>query len=216
MLERFTWFKQSGYRWDGDGLTVYIDPWDVPGEPAPADVILITHAHFDHFSLDDIDRLRTEDTAIVAPRDVAAELEGDVRTVAPGDAVDARGLRVHAVPAYNVVEGREENHPRRNGWVGFLFDLDGRRYYHAGDTDHLPELDAVSADIAFVPIGGGSYTMDGPEAAGLVRTISPQVAVPMHYGFVDGCHSRAEIEVFRNESEPVRVETLEPAGPFEF
>ena len=216
MLEGFTWLKQSGYRWDAGDATVYIDPWDVPEDSPPADVILITHAHFDHLSLDDVERLGGERTVLVAPRDVADELRGDVRPVWPGDAVDVRGVAVQAVPAYNVVEGREENHPRRNGWVGYVLELNGRRYYHAGDTDHLPELEEVTAGLAFLPIGGGGFTMDGREAASLARAIAPEVAVPMHYGFVEGCHDRQEVSTFEAECGPVRVRELEPAVPFEF
>ncbi|HSM52527.1 MAG TPA: MBL fold metallo-hydrolase, partial [Thermoanaerobaculia bacterium] len=85
MLERFTWYKQSSYRWRDDDLVVYIDPWQVTGDPVPADVIFLTHAHYDHYSPDDLGRLRKEDTRIVAPHDIAAELTGNVQAVAPGD-----------------------------------------------------------------------------------------------------------------------------------
>ena len=216
MLERFTWFKQSAYRWDGDGLTVYIDPWGIPDDAPPADAVLITHAHFDHFVMEDIDRVRKDDTVFVAPRDVAAELSGDVHPVAPGDRIDVRGLKGEAVSAYNAVEGRQDNHPKANGWVGYVVDLGGTRCYHAGDTDHLPELEAVPADLAFLPIGGAGYTMNGREAAGLAKAIGPQVAVPMHYGFVEGCHALDETDVFREAASPLRVETLDPVVPFEF
>ena len=216
MLERFTWFKQAAYRWDGDGVTVYIDPWGIPENAPPADVVFITHAHFDHFVMEDIDRIRADRTVFVAPRDVAAELSGEVTAVAPGDAIDVAGIRGEAVPAYNTIEGRTENHPQRNGWVGYVLDLGGTRYYHAGDTDHLPELEGISAQVTFLPIGGAGYTMDGREAAALAKAIAPEVAVPMHYGFVEGCHAADETKVFRTEANPVRVEILEPLAPFEF
>ena len=215
MLERYTWFKQAAYRWDGDGLTVYVDPWGIPDNAPPADVVFITHAHFDHFDLDDITRIRTDDTSFVAPRDVADELSGDVHPVAPGDSVDVRGVKGEAVPAYNFLEGREGNHPKDKGWVGFVLDLGGDRHYHAGDTDHLPELEQVRAQLAFLPIGGAGYTMDGREAAALAKAISPEVAVPMHYGYVEGCHTSDETEVFRAAASPVKVETLSPVVPFE-
>jgi L-ascorbate metabolism protein UlaG (beta-lactamase superfamily) len=211
MLERFTWYRQSAYLWRGDGLNVYIDPWGVTGDP-PADVVFITHAHFDHFNQEDLEKVRRPDTKIVAPRDVAQELSGDVTPVAPGDSIEVAGVAVRAVHAYNVVEERLENHPRENNWVGYVLELGGSTYYHAGDTDHAPELDDVRADVAFLPIGG-TYTMDVGEAAGLAKSIAPRIAVPMHYGFVVGTPEDAE--TFRGEAAPVTVETLDPQNPFE-
>ena len=216
MLDRITWFKQAAYRWDGDGLTVYIDPWGIPDDPPPADLVLITHAHFDHFDLDDVKKITKRDTSFVAPKDVADELSGDVHAVQPGDTIDVRGVKGETVPAYNVLEGREDNHPKAKGWVGYVVDLGGTRYYHAGDTDHLPELEQVTAQVSFLPIGGAGYTMDGTEAAALAKAISPEIAVPMHYGYVDGCHASDETDVFRAKAQPVRVETLQPVAPFEF
>ncbi|HXF36747.1 MAG TPA: MBL fold metallo-hydrolase [Actinomycetota bacterium] len=212
MLERFTWFKQSAFRWDGDGLTVYIDPWGVRDEDPPADVVFITHAHFDHFSMEDLERVRKEGTRFVAPHDVARELSGDVTPVGPGDAVEVGGVRAQAVPAYNVVPERLDKHPKANRWVGYVLELAGATVYHAGDTDHAPELSEVRAEVAFLPIGG-TFTMDPPEAGGLARAISPQLAVPMHYGFVVG--EPADVERFREAADPVKVEALTPVHPFE-
>ena len=211
MLDRFTWFKQSAYVWKGDGLTVYIDPWGVTIED-PADVIFITHAHDDHFSVDDIERVRKDGTRIVAPADVAREISGDVTPVTPGDSLDVAGVRAQTVPAYNIAEERLEMHPKSNGWVGYILTLEDRTYYHAGDTDHAPELSDVRADVAFLPIGG-TYTMEVSEAAGLAKAIAPQIAVPMHYGFVVG--SPSDADRFVKEADPVVVRTLPPQRPFE-
>jgi L-ascorbate metabolism protein UlaG (beta-lactamase superfamily) len=217
MLDRFTWFKQAAYRWDGDGITVYIDPWGVPEGAPEADAIFITHAHDDHFQPDEVERLTGKDTQIVAPRDIASELSGNVQSVAPGDSFEAAGIKGQAVPAYNIVEGRTENHPKSKGWVGFLLELAGDRVYHAGDTDHLPELESIEAAAALLPIGGAGYTMDGTEAGELARAMSPGIAVPMHYGgFVDGTAGLAEAEIFRKAAAPVRVEELEPQIPFAY
>lgn len=212
MLDRFTWFKQASYRWAGDGLSVYIDPWNVPEGHEPADVIFITHAHFDHFSQEDIDRLRKDETPIVAPRDVAPELSGDVTPVGPGDSGEAGGIRYQAVPAYNVLEERLGYHPKENNWVGYVLSLGDATIYHAGDTDHLPELESLSVNTAFLPIGG-TYTMDPHQAAELARAMSPGLAVPMHYGFV--CGSPADAETFKKEAAPVPVEILEAVHDFE-
>lgn len=211
MLEHFTWFRQSAYQWKDGGPVVYIDPWGVTTED-PADLIFITHAHFDHFQPEEIERLRTDRTRIVAPADIAKELSGDVTAVSPGDSLDVSGVKVQAVPAYNVAEERLEMHPKANAWVGYILTLGSAAYYHAGDTDHAPELSGVRADVAFLPIGG-TYTMDATEAAGLAKAISPKLAVPMHYGFVVGSPSDAEL--FAKEADPVPVQTLTPTNPFE-
>jgi L-ascorbate metabolism protein UlaG (beta-lactamase superfamily) len=211
VLERLTWFRQSAFRWQEEGLVLYIDPWGVTGD-LPADVILITHAHFDHFQPDEIARLRTEHTRILAPADVAKELPGDVTPVAPGETHDIGGLMVQTVPAYNIVEERLDKHPKANGWVGYVIQLDGRGYYHAGDTDALTELESLRADVAMVPIGG-TYTMDAGEAGGLVRAIGPKLAVPMHFGFVVG--SPSDADRFCEAAAPVPVEVLTPTDPFE-
>ncbi len=210
MLERFTWFKQAAYRWDGDGLTVYIDPWEAEGPPA--DLIFITHAHGDHFQPDEIERLRKAGTRIVAPHDVAAELRGNVSPVAPGDSLEVSGVKVQAVPAYNIVEDRLDKHPKANNWVGYLLTLGEHTYYHAGDTDHLPELESVRANVTFLPIGD-TYTMGPEEAGGLARAIGPELAVPMHYGFVVG--SPKDAARFAEAAAPVPVRTLDPVRPFE-
>lgn len=211
MLDRFTWFKQAAYRWDGDGATVYIDPWGVPEGAPEADAIFLTHAHDDHFRPEEIQRLQKSETQIVAPRDIAAELSGNVEAVAPGDTVEAAGVKAQAVPAYNIVEERLDMHPKSNGWVGYVLQLGDASYYHAGDTDHLPELESLDTQVAFVPVGG-TYTMDASEAAGLVRAMSPQLAIPMHYGYVVG--TPADAERFRAEADPVPVQILTPEEPF--
>ena len=211
MLDLFTWFKQSAYLVKGAGPVVYIDPWDVTTEDQ-ADVVFITHAHFDHFSMKDIEKVRKDGTQIVAPVDVAQEFSGNVTPVRPGDSIEVAGVKATAVPAYNIAEERLEMHPKANGWVGYVIELRGNTYYHAGDTDHAPELSDVKADVAFLPIGG-TYTMDAREAGGLAKAISPQIAVPMHYGFVVG--SKSDGERFAKEADPVCVELLEPQNPFE-
>ncbi len=212
MLEPLTWFRQAAIRYAAEGLTLYIDPWGTSPDDPPADAILITHAHFDHLQPREIERLRTPRTKILAPTDVAKELEGDVTPVVPGQSYEVAGVKVETVPAYNIVEERLDMHPKKNRWVGYVLELGGHTYYHAGDTDALPELGPLSCDVAMVPIGG-TYTMDWEESAELVKRMEPQVAVPIHFGFVVCSPSHSLL--FKRAAAPVRVEVLEPTNAFE-
>jgi L-ascorbate metabolism protein UlaG (beta-lactamase superfamily) len=139
-------------------------------------------------------------------------MEGPVNVVAPGDAFEVLGWSVDAVPAYNTAEERLEFHPRSNGWVGYVFTIDGVRYYHAGDTDPIPEMETISCDVAFLPIGG-YYTMDANEAPEAVELIDPQLVVPMHFGFYVGLPSDGVRLAKLVAPKPVHV--FVPKNPFE-
>jgi L-ascorbate metabolism protein UlaG (beta-lactamase superfamily) len=212
MLEPITWFRQAALRWTDGERTVYFDPWGTRPDDDPADLILITHAHDDHYRPEEIERLASSGAKIAAPADVAAELSGDVTPVAPGESHELAGVRFTTVPAYNTREEALRFHPKAKRWVGYVVELGGVDHYHAGDTDHAPELDEVRADVAFLPIGG-RFTMDAAQAAGLARAIAPRVAVPFHFGFVVG--SPSDGERFRQAAEPVKVEILTPRDAFE-
>jgi L-ascorbate metabolism protein UlaG (beta-lactamase superfamily) len=213
MLDAFTWYKQSALKWKG-GITVHIDPWGIPDGEEKADLVLITHAHFDHYNPDDFSKVIKDGSIIVAPEDVARDClqSGDVRAVKPGQTIEAAGFQVHAVPAYNIAEERLEMHPRENNWVGYVVELGGTMTYLAGDTDHIPEMADIKTDLAFVPIGG-TYTMDVPEAAGAIKEISPKLAVPYHFGFVVGSPSFGE--EFVRAIAPIEGVVMKPVNPFE-
>jgi len=212
MLEGITWYRQSALRFADGERTIYIDPWGTGAADPAADLILITHAHDDHLQPEEIARLSAAGAKIVAPHDVAAGLSGDVTPVAPGESHEIAGVKFTTVPAYNTAEERLEMHPKANRWVGYVLELPGGTYYHAGDTDHIAELDDLKTDVAFLPIGG-TYTMDVPEAAGLAKSMAPGIAVPMHYGFVVG--SADDGQRFRELASPVAVQIMTPENPFE-
>ena len=214
MHEKLTWYKQSAYKWTGEGLTLYIDPWGLrKGQEEPADVIFITHAHSDHFEPEDIEKIRRSTTQFVAPRDVAEKLAGNVKAIRPGDSFDVAGVKVEAVPAYNTAPHRLQFHPKSNNWVGYILRLDGHRYWFSGDTDPNPDIEQVETDVALVCVGGDPYVMNASEAAGLVKKIKPQLAIPNHYGFVVGVASDGD--TFAREAAPIKVQILKPVNAFE-
>jgi len=183
------WYGQSAFRIDDEGKQIYIDPYKMPKGLPKADFIFVTHSHFDHYSQGDIDKLWQQSTQIVAPADVAIKSSKKVKSVAPGDTLEVNGLKVEVVPAYNV---DKSFHPRSNRWVGYILELsDGTRVYHAGDTDRVPEMDVIEADIVLLPVGG-TYTMTAAKAADAANAINPKVAIPMHYGAVVGGDKDAE------------------------
>ncbi|MBI4134110.1 MAG: MBL fold metallo-hydrolase [Candidatus Terrybacteria bacterium] len=203
-MEYPIWFKQSGFRFLHQERTIYIDPWDTPAGEEKADFILITHAHPDHFDPGSIERLQKSSTVILAPRDVAGAVRGGrIIAVGPHEERNVEGLHVETVPAYNI---GKEYHPKNNEWVGYVIEVNGTRFYHAGDTDHIPEMHEVHTDVALLPIGG-TFTMDAKEAAEAAGMIHPSVAIPMHYGFAAG--AAKDGERFRDLAK-VRVELLEP------
>ena len=210
MLENIHWLGHDSFRLDGS-VTVYIDPWKLPAGQPQAGIILVTHDHFDHLSVPDIEKIAGPDTMVVGPASVTAQL-GDVATVtlAPGESVVVEGVEVQAVPAYNLDKFRapgQPYHPRDAGGVGYVVALDDVRYYHAGDTDVVPEMADVHCDVALLPVGG-KFTMTADEAAGACELIDAGAAVPMHYGEVIG--GVRDAERFRDQCRiPVTILPLE-------
>lgn len=186
MIDRVQWLGHAGFRINGETV-IYIDPYHIKGGEK-ADVVLVSHGHYDHCSPGDIDKIRKDDTVIVAAASAAGKLTGDARVLRPGETVSIKGVTVEGVPAYNV---NKQFHPRVENNLGFIITVDSKRIYHAGDTDLIPEMKSVKADIALLP-AGGTYTMDAEEAARAAGDINPEIAVPMHWGSVAGSRKDAE------------------------
>jgi len=188
MIDDIHWLGHDSFRLDGSS-TVYIDPWKLSADAPPADLILVTHDHFDHFSADDIARVSTPRTTLIGPASVTAQVVGVAAiTLSAGETTTVGGVNVTAVPAYNINKFRapgEVFHPPAAGGLGYIVELDGRRIYHAGDTDAIPEMRDVRCDVALLPVSG-TYVMTAEEAAEACRTISAAAAVPMHFGDVVG------------------------------
>jgi L-ascorbate metabolism protein UlaG (beta-lactamase superfamily) len=201
LLAGITWLGHDSFRIKVPEGVIYIDPWKLR-RAEPADLILITHEHHDHFSANDVKKLLKPETTIVTIGVVARQLKGDVRTVKPGDTLTVKGITIEAVPAYNPAK---QFHPKAAGHVGFIITAGGRRIYHAGDTDAIPEMASIHADVALLPVGG-KFTMTASEAAQAANLIKPQVAVPMHWGDIIG--TRADAEAFKKACK-VPVEILQ-------
>ena len=174
--------------------TIYIDPFKIDRNYNDADIIFITHDHYDHYSEEDIDKVINENTVIVIPEELLTKVlkkginKNAIITVEPNKKYMVQGIKFETVPAYNI---NKTFHPKENDWVGYIIELNGIKYYIAGDTDITEENKKVKCDVAFVPVGG-TYTMDFKEAAQLVNQIQPKVAVPIHYGSVVGTKQDAE------------------------
>jgi L-ascorbate metabolism protein UlaG (beta-lactamase superfamily) len=212
MLDKIHWLGHDSFRLDGS-VTVYIDPWKLPADPPAAGVILVTHDHFDHLSLADVEKVAAPDTVLIGPASVTAQVhEVETVTLAAGDSVDVRGVHVRAVAAYNLDKFRAPGHPyhpREAGGLGYVVTLDDVRYYHAGDSDAVPEMADVHCDVACLPVGG-TFTMTAEEAAEACDLIDAAAAVPMHYGEVVG--DERDAERFRDCCRlPVTILPLEEA-----
>lgn len=181
MIDKIRWLGHATFQIKAEKM-IYIDPWKLKGNEEKADIILITHDHYDHCEPKDVAKIQHRRTVIVTTADCAEKLSGDVRVIAPGERLEVNGVEVEAVPAYNL---GKDFHPQANGWVGFIVTVGGQRIYHSGDSDLTPEMRHVKADIVLLPVGG-TYTMTAEEAAQAANAIAPQYAVPMHYGTIVG------------------------------
>lgn len=193
MEPKIEWLGHDSFRLTGDGKVVYIDPVKI--KPGPkADVILITHDHFDHFQKEDIAKVSKPETVVVIPAHGTHHVVGNVRAARWHETLTVAGVPVEVVPAYNTNKFREPGqvfHSKEYAGVGYIVTLGGKRIYHTGDTDHIPEQAKVKCDIAFVPVSG-TYVMTAEEAAAAVNEFKPGKAIPMHYADIVGGVEDAE------------------------
>lgn len=185
-VKKIHWLGHDSFRLDGSTVVLF-DPYQISATK-PADLILISHDHFDHNSPEDVAKVRKNDTVIVTDAASAKKLSGDIRIVAPGDKLTVRGVSIEVHPAYNT---DKEFHPKDAGMLSFVVTLDGVRYYHAGDTDFIPEMENMNVDIAFLPVSG-TYVMTAAQAIEAAMAIRPKIAIPMHYGAIVGSEEDAK------------------------
>ena len=216
-MKNINWLGHASFFFlDENGNRVYfVDPFQL-GERSleKADIIFITHAHPDHFSQEDIDKIIKSDTNIVATLDVLEKIDisDDKKIkVEPNKEYAIKGFTFSTIAAYNNKPGRLNFHPKENNWVGYIFDLNGKKIYHAGDTDFTEEmknLKNLNLDIAMLPIGG-TYTMDAEEAALAANEINAKITIPMHYKNLLGEKYREETEKFKKLVTNSKVLVLE-------
>ena len=192
MLENIEVLYHSSIRINKE-KTIYIDPFKIDRNYNDADIVFITHDHYDHYSEEDIDKVINENTIIIIPEELLTKLlrkginKNAIITVEPNEKYMVQGIKFETIPAYNT---NKTFHPKENGWVGYIIIINGIRYYIAGDTDITEENKQVKCDVAFVPVGG-TYTMDFKEAASLINEIKSKIAIPIHYGSIVGTEQDA-------------------------
>ena len=193
---KIKWLGHDSFRLAGN-VTIMIDPYKITKQDK-ADLILISHNHFDHLSVDDIKHVSTENTSIVAAKECIDMIKGfsfkEKIGISPGQEKTVKGIKIKSVPAYNLdkinPDTKKPFHPKEDNKVGFLFELNDITIYHTGDTDLIPEMSDLKPEIALVPVSG-TYVMTAQEAAKAVEKIKPKIAIPMHYGVIVGSEKDA-------------------------
>lgn len=194
------------------GITICIDPYKL-SKPIHADVILISHNHFDHLSLEDLSKISSPDTVIIAANECITQISKirfkEKIGVVPGQEKMVREIKIKTVPAYNIDKINPDTskpfHPKDDNKVGFVIDIEGTTIYHTGDSDLIPEMNDLRPDILLVPVSG-TYVMTAKEAAKAVERIKPKVAIPMHYGSIVGTENDAR--EFKNMVKSCQVQIL--------
>lgn len=186
VAKKIHWLGHDAIRIDA-GITIYFDPFQINPGPV-ADIIFISHDHFDHLSPEDIAKIQGPETVFVTAKSCKDKLTGKVEVMSPGDTATVKDIPIQAVASYNT---NKDFHPKKNNWLGFIVEVDGVRIYHAGDTDVIEEMNRIKTDIALLPVSG-TYVMTGEEAAKAALAIKPTLAIPMHYGAIVGGVSDAE------------------------
>ncbi len=190
MVEKISWLGHASFKISGEKI-IYIDPWKLQSHNLEkADIILISHSHFDHFSLEDIKKIATNSTDILITPDCQSKLRevpGRVTLVEPRKKYNIQNILIETTPSYN---SNKKFHPKDNDWVGFIINFSQSKIFYAGDTDNIPEIKHIKIDIALIPVSG-TYVMDAKEAADLVNAMKPKLAIPYHYGDIVGTEQDA-------------------------
>lgn len=205
------WFGHDTFTLTHGDLTVCIDPYRLD-KKIDADVVLISHNHFDHLSNDDLNKVSSEKTTIVAAKECLGQIKTknkEIIGIAPNEEKTLGGIKIRAVRAYNTnkinPDTKKPFHPKEDGKVGFIISMNNATFYHTGDSDDIPEMDDLRPDVLFVPVSG-TYVMTASEAAAAVQKIKPKLAIPMHYGTIVG--SKDDAATFKKLATSCQVQIL--------
>jgi len=188
------WLGHSGFLIKYGEKNIYIDPFKIPENMEKADLVLITHSHYDHCSIEDLVKIIKDGTNIFVPADVQSKITKldkkiEMQIMEPGDEIEILGMKVEAMPAYNL---KKSFHTKSEGWLGYVLKIENTIIYHAGDTDLIPEMEKLTGYskkgndfVALLPVGG-NFTMNAEEAAEAAKIIKATYIIPMHYGSVVG------------------------------
>ena len=212
------WLGNSGFFIkDNKDQVIYIDPYNIKKEMEKADLILITHSHYDHCSIIDINKIIKKGTKIILPVDCQSKINRfnipiDIQVIEPDQELNFGEIKISVLPAYNI---DKPFHQKEDGWVGYLIKINGVFISHVGDTDVIPEMQKLTGYkeegkefIALLPVGG-RFTMSAEEALEAAKLIKPSLAVPMHYGSVAGTINDAEEFVSLCKEEGINAKILE-------
>ena len=209
------WLGHAGFMIKNSKI-IYIDPYNIKEGMEKADMILITHSHYDHCSFEDISKVVKEGTRIVIPADCQSKITRfnvpiNIEILEPLQELVFNGLRISAIPAYNL---DKHFHPKEEGWMGYLVQMEDVLIYHAGDTDIIPEMQKLTGYkqagkhfVALLPIGG-RFTMNAEESANAAEIIKPTLAVPMHFGSIVGNDDDAKEFVELCKEQGINAEIL--------
>lgn len=165
---------------------VYFDPYKIEDNKNDADIIFITHNHYDHMDSESIEKIKNDSTIIIAPKSMEEVVKNikfkDYIFLNPNEEINIGNLNVKTIPAYNI---NKTFHLREYNWLGYIVTYNNISYYVAGDTDKINENEKVKCDVAFIPVGG-HFTMDVNEASELIKIINPKIVIPIHYGSIIG------------------------------
>ena len=210
------WLGHSGFLIKNH-RTIYIDPFNIKEDSEKADIVLITHSHYDHCSIADIKHIIKKGTKIILTADSQSKITRldvpvDIQIVEPNQELTFGELKISTLPAYNL---DKQYHPKEEGWVGYIVKMNDVIIYHAGDTDLIPEMQKLTGHnqqnkqfIALLPVGG-KFTMNAEEAAEAAKLIKPALAIPMHYANIIGTNDDAEEFVKLCEENGIHAKILE-------